>query len=248
VNIAVISAGVTLALLGSVMLGAMVRPRLKEHHLNSETRDSVKLAAGLVATMSALLLGLLLGAANNSYNTARDNVNHLAANVIVLDRLLGSYGPEVEPLRVRFRGAVEETVRQLWGSGDAMPAAKVADGDALFAKLRTLEPRDDMQRALKEQASDLARDLAKLRAAMRVQAMPSVSMPLLMTVTGWLVLIFFGFSLIAPPNRVATLATLAAALAVAGAILLIMELDRPFSGMLQLPRESLAAALEAPAR
>ena len=230
---------VTACLFSAVLLGMRTRRFLPEHHLNADTKDAVKLAMGLVATMSALLLGLLVSSAKGSYDTVRSEVIQMAAKVTFLDRVLGLYGPDAAPLRHQFHAAAEEAIRQIWS--ETTPDAQ--RGDALYAAIQALSPRDDTQRALKTQASSLAVELAQLRTLLHAQSLASISRPLLIVVVLWLVIIFFSFSLLAPPNATAKLAMLVSALAVAGAIFLILEMDRPFSGVVQISSEPMVNAL-----
>ena len=105
-------------------------------------------------------------------------------------------------------------------------------------------PRDDTQRALKTQAASLAVDLAQLRTLLLAQSVSSISKPLLIMVVSWLVVIFLSFSLLAPPNATANLALMVAALSVAGAIFLILELDHPFGGLIRISSEPMQNALK----
>jgi len=45
---------------GAVLMGRALSRRLPKDHLTADTKETVKLAMGLLATMSALLLGLLV--------------------------------------------------------------------------------------------------------------------------------------------------------------------------------------------
>jgi len=85
---------IAVCLCAAVLLGMRVRRRLPENHLNDETKDAVKVAMGLIATMSALLLGLLVSSAKDSYDTVRSEVIQMGAKVSFLDRVLNLYGPE----------------------------------------------------------------------------------------------------------------------------------------------------------
>ena len=83
----------------AALAGLWLRDRLPEHHLDGESRDTVKLVMGLVATMSALVLGLLISVTQTAYRTQSDELALLAANIVALDRVLLHYGPEAAPLR-----------------------------------------------------------------------------------------------------------------------------------------------------
>src|ERR1700720_3691272 len=87
-----ISVTLFVALVGAAFLGRRVRRYLPEDHLSADSKDAVKLAMGLVATMTALFLGLLVISAKGTYDTARSELLQMTANVVFLDRLLALYG------------------------------------------------------------------------------------------------------------------------------------------------------------
>jgi Protein of unknown function (DUF4239) len=233
-------------LVGAALLGRRVHRYLPEDHLSADSRDAVKLAMGLVATMTALVLGLLVSSAKDGYDTKRSEVIQMAAKVAFLDRVLTLYGPEAAQARGQLRDAVADSVRRIWPtdrSGPAQFAPNQQAGDAVFVTIQQLLPRDDAQRALKAQVTTLMADLGQLRLLLVAQSIPSISEPMLIILVSWLVVIFFGFSLIAPPNATTTLALVASAFSVACAIFLILELDHPFGGLIHIPSEPLINVL-----
>src|SRR5215813_5725519 len=136
-------------LIGAVLLGRGLRRVLPEQHLSADSRDVIKLAIGLVATMSALVLGLLVSSAKGSYDTERSEVIQMAAKVAFLDRVLSVYGPEAAEARTRFHQAVEEVVTAMWpreASGSARLAPDPKTGNAVYATIQDLSPHDDAQR------------------------------------------------------------------------------------------------------
>jgi hypothetical protein len=233
-------------LVGAALFGRRVHRYLPEAHLSADSRDSVKLAMGLVATMTALVLGLLVSSAKGTYDTARSEVIQMAAKVAFLDRVLALYGPEAAEARTELRAAIIDAVQRIWPgdrSGPAQLAPNEQAGDALYITVQRLSPHDDAQRTLKAQVATLMVDLGQLRSLLVAQSIPSISKPMLIILVSWLVVIFFGFSLLAPPNATTTLALIASAFSVACAIFLILELDQPFGGLIQIPSESLTNVL-----
>jgi hypothetical protein len=206
---------------------------------------------GLVATMTALVLGLLVSSAKDAYDTRRSEVIQMAAKVAFLDRVLALYGPEAAEARTELRAAVFAAVQRLWPSGrnrcgQVTPGEQA--GDMVYVAIQGLSPHDDTQRALKTQIANLMVDLGQLRALLIAQSIPSISMPILIILVSWLVVIFFGFSLIAPPNATTMLALVASAFSVACAIFLILELDQPFGGLIHIPSKPLINVLEHPTK
>ena len=233
-------------LVAAALLGRRVHRYLPHDHLSDSSRDSVKLAMGLVATMTALVLGLLVSSAKDAYDTKRSEVIQMAAKVAFLDRVLALYGPEAAEARTELRAAVVAAVQHLWSTDrnrpDQLTPGEQA-GDMVYVAIQGLSPHDDTQRALKTQIANLMVDLGQLRALLIAQSIPSISMPILIILVSWLVVIFFGFSLIAPPNATTMLALVASAFSVACAIFLILELDQPFGGLIHIPSEPMINVL-----
>src|SRR5262245_28243354 len=232
---------------GVVLLGRAVRRHLPHHHLSADSKDAVKLAMDLVATMTALLLGLLVSSAKGSYDTERSEVIQMAAKVMFLDRGLALYGPEAADARAHLRDAITKAVQSMWPEKGTKPAAMSLNehaGDAVYVAIQQLTPHDETQRAIKVQASSLAVELGQLRTLLLAQSVPSISKPLLIALVCWLVVLFLSFSLLAPPNATTALALVAAAFSVAGAIFLILELDQPFGGLIRISSAPLHSVLE----
>jgi len=244
--IGLIAAILFVVLVGVALLGRRVRRYLPGDHLSADSKDSVKLAMGLVATMTALLLGLLVSSAKGTSDNVRGEVMQMAAKIAFLDRVLALYGPETAAARGELRDAVADAVRRMWPSERRVSAELVANeqlGDVFYATIQRLSPHDDTQHALKTQAATLMVQLGELRSLLRAQAMPSISRPLLIALVSWLIVIFFGFSVVAPPNATTTLALVAAAFSVACAVFLILELDHPFAGLIRIPSEPMINVL-----
>lgn len=241
-NAAVVSIITFLLLMAAVVAGI----QFSEERLSAGTKETVKLATGLVATMSALVLGLLVSSAKSGYDTVRSEVIQMSAKVVFLNRALAAYGPESAEARSLLREAIEENINRMWPrdakrSADLTPITEA--GDAVYMAIQKLAPTDDAQRSIKAEATSAAVDLAKVRTLLVAQSVPSVSKLMLAVLVSWLVIIFFSFSILAPTNKPALTALVISALSVCGAILLILELDRPFGGMIGLSSEPMNRAL-----
>jgi hypothetical protein len=233
-------------LVGAVLLGRTLRRLLPEDHLTADSRDTIKLAMGLVSTMTALVLGLLVSSAKGAYDTKRSEVIQMAAKVAFFDRVLTNYGPEAAGARAGFHEVVKEVVQQMWPGEAGVPVHLAPDtraGNVVYSAIEGLSPHDDAQRKLKEEAITLATDFAQLRSLLVAQSVASISKPMLIILVSWLVVIFLGFSVLAPPNATVMFALMVSALAVSGAIFLILELDEPFSGLIRISSEPMLNAL-----
>jgi hypothetical protein len=203
---------------------------------------------GLIATMSALVLGLLIASAKNSYDTQNAEIRQLGANVALLDRLLAAYGPETQETRDLLKQTVAKVVDEIWRKGETRAAAleDPANDDvsfAIFRKLQQLTPEDDVRRGLKQEMLDLTRAVAKTRWQLISEEGSAIPMPFLAVLVFWLMILFGSFGLFAPENTTVIAAFVVCALSVAGAVFLILELDRPFEGIMQVSSEPLRKVL-----
>jgi hypothetical protein len=237
---------VSACLLAAVWIGMWLRRFLPEHDLSPQSRRIVEMAMGLVVTMSALLLGLLVNSAKTSYDTIRTQVRQGASNFALLDRILVIYGPRAAEVRGELPALIEESTRRMWPDDADIPAQskpKPEMGNAFYTAVLRLEARDDTERALKAQAVSLTLELGQLNSLMQAESTTSISKPMLVVVVLWLVMIFLAFSLIAPPNATVNFALIASALCAAGAILMILELDQPFAGLMRISNEPMLDVL-----
>lgn len=234
-------------LVAMALLGRKIRHRLPEDHLTADSADAVKLSMGLLASMTGLLLGLLVSSAQSNHDALRTQVIQMSSKVSILGRLLEAYGPEAAEARGDLGRYATETVNQMWPKEYGVNAQLGVDhekGGHLYLSLCRLTARDGIQSDLKERAKTLAIELGEIRLLIVAQAGPSVPPKLLAMVGCWLGVLFFSFSLLAPPNPTTGLALLAAALSIVGAVFLIQELDQPFAGSVHISSQPMLQALE----
>jgi Protein of unknown function (DUF4239) len=235
------------SIFGSSLLGMRLHNIVPNQHLNPETKEVVRLGMGLIATMTALLLGLLVATAKGSYDTQRNDVVLIAGRVAFLDRALTLYGPEASTTRQILRRAVESAIPRMWP--DKVSQAErmdptVPEGKELYSSIESLAPRDDLQRSLKTRALETVIELGKTRMLLAAREEPAVVTPLLVAVITWLGIIFLSFALFAPSNKIIVITMLVVAVSVSSAIFLIMELDRPFDGMIKISSAPMHNLLE----
>lgn len=235
-------------ILAGALMGASLRKVLPKHHLADDTRDYVRLGTGLIATISALVLGLLIASANSSYDTESSQVRHLTASIVLLDRLLDQYGPETRDARDRLRRAVEPLVERIWredGSDSAkgIPFRATAVAEDAFARIQELSPKTEAQRSLRDRAIQVATDVAQTRLLLFEHADNSIPMPFLAVLVFWLAVIFMSFSLFSRFTPISFAATLVFAISASAALFLILELSQPFVGIMQISSAPLHNAL-----
>jgi len=220
---------------------------LPENHLNPDTKDAVKVGMGLVATMAALVLGLLVASTKGAYDTQKSEVTQMAAKIVFIDRVLANYGSETAETRELLRRSVGSAINRMWPDRKLSEPAQLdpsaTSGEAFFNSIQQLSPQNDTQRSLKSQAVQVTTDLGQMRWLLFEQTESSISLPMLIVLIAWLAIIFISAGLFAPPNATAIIALMLSALSVAGAIFLILELDSPFNGVIQISPEPMRNAL-----
>ena len=245
-NPLLVAAIVFAALFCASLVGIWLRRRLPDHHLSDETKDAVRIGMKSVATMAALVLGLLVASTYGAYDTEKNEVIQMAAKIVHLDQLLINCGPGAAESRGVLRGALRSAILRIW------PTAKVEQGtpapadawtQALPRAIQGISTSDDAQRAFKSQAAALTNELGQMRWLLFEQTESSISVPLLVIMVFWFTLMFVSVSLFAPPNATFHVAQVLAALSVAGAIFLILELDAPFDGLIQISSRPMLNAL-----
>ena len=239
-----VSVIIFLCIFGNAILGVWLRGVLPEQHLSADTKDLVKLGVGLIGTMAALLLGLLVASAKSSYDARSSELTQMAANVILLDRALAHYGSTTGEIRGTLKTAIAQMIDQVWSkdeNGVVLPSQ--AGGNVVYDEIQELVPRSDAQRALQSQAESIMVNFAQARLLLFAQSGSSISTPFLVIVVFWLSTLFVSFGLFAPRNATAIVTLFVAAISVAGALFLILELDHPFSGLIQIPSTPLRNAL-----
>ena len=240
-----VSAIIFLSTLGGIFLGALLRRTLPKHHLDEHAKDVVRLGAGLVATIAALVLGLLIAAAKGSFDTQSTHLKHITADLILLDNILAQYGPEARPIREEMRSTVGPFVDRLWREKEGVTSGPVeTDGAAerVDLEIQKLSPHDAVQRSLQARAVQISNDLAQVRFLLFAESENLIQSPLAV-LAFWLLIIFASFSLFTPLNETVFACLSLFALSSAGAIFLILEMSRPFTGLLRLSSVPLPNAL-----
>jgi hypothetical protein len=216
--------------------------------MSNEVRDVVKLGAGLIATLAALVLGLLVSSAKNTLDTVNSELIQSSAKIIMLDRTLAQYGTETKDIRDMLRGHVATTIDKLWPE-EKSKHAHVENNEISFGmeniqhKLRILVPRNDSQRYFQLQAQQIITDLAQARWLFIEQTQQTLPSVFLIVLLFWLTMLFISFGLLAPHNTTIIAVLLVCALSVSGAILLILEMNNPLNGIIKVSSAPLLGAL-----
>jgi len=228
------------------LLGMYIRNALPEGHLREDVKDIVRLSTGLIGTIAALVLGLLIASAKSSYDARNTQIKQITSNIILVDALLEQYGPDARNLRVILRGGVGPMADRVWNEREndrSAPFAATSQGLEFVKKVQELEPNNEAKRALQARMITAIADLSQSRLGLFAQAHDSIPAPFLATLIFWLAVIFVSFGLFAQANRIVIVTFFVGALSVSGAIFLILEMDRPFAGLMQISSEPLRHAL-----
>lgn len=222
---------------GGALFGVLLRSTLPERHLSADTKDIVRLGMGLVGTLAALVLGLLIASAKGSYDTQNNELIQFSANVGLLDRILAHYGPEAKDTRGQLRTAALAVCDRMWpkdhsGRSGLMPSAS---SELVYDSIQRLSPKNDIQHSLQAQALNSANTVGQTRWLMYAQSASPLPLPLLMVLVLWLTIIFISFGLFAPRNTTVLASLFVSALSVSCAILLIVDLYQPFGGLIEIP-------------
>jgi len=241
-----LSCSIFVLTLGGIFFGTLLRRALPEHHLSKESQDVVRLGVGLIATIAALVLGLLIAAAKSSFDTKSTQIKQITADIILLDNLLAQYGPEARPIRQEMRRIIGPFADRLWHEEKA-PAAVPFEfstaGERAYLEIQALSPQNDLQRSLQARAAQLSTDLTQTRLLLFVESDNQIQAPFIAILAFWLVIIFASFSLFSPLNVTTFTCLSLFALSASCAIYLILELSEPFSGLMMISSAPLRHAL-----
>jgi hypothetical protein len=235
---------------GGALAGILLRVKLPEHHRDDNSSDVLKLVMGLIATMAALVLGLLISSAKSSYDTQEAEVQQTGIHLLQLDRILARFGQDATDARGQLRRIVLCNLEHTWPK-DAVgfrsvtcdPLQAHRDGEDLFERIAGLSPRTDAQRLDQGRALQVLVSLWETQRLLEEQSRGSLSWPFLMVLVFWLTVLFVGFGLFARFNATVTVALLVGALSVAGAVFLILEMNRPYSGVMHISSAPIRNAL-----
>jgi hypothetical protein len=235
-------------IVASAVGGALLRPRLPEHHLNGDSKDVIKLSIALVATMSALVLALLFASTRTSFERSSGLVSRLTADIAELDRVLKHYGPEADPVRAALRAEIQPMIDSIWreeavARGVKLDESKAPEEQVLYM-LQDLQPANAKQRVLHARAIQISADLQQTQIALFAQPTDSISNTFLIVLIVWLMFIFGIFSMSAPANPTMFAVIAICILSASAAFYLILELGLPFGGLMQLSNEPLRNALK----
>jgi hypothetical protein len=231
---------------GGALAGMWLRGVLPQHHLDAESGGTVKVAIGLIATMTALVLGLITGSAKGSFDETNKAIERTSHELLSLDRALSRYGPETAEIRAQFRTAVASRIEATWprdGGAASLETPDLTRAENIVARIHSMTPQTEEQRWLQSRASDLSEAVLDARWVATDEGGASALGPFLAALIFWLAITFTSFGLFAPRNATVLCALFVCAFSVASAVFLVLEMDSPFSGLVKVSGEPLRYAL-----
>jgi hypothetical protein len=232
------------------LFGMWLRSVLPAHHLDAESKDTVKVGVGLIATMTALVLGLVTSSAKSSFDAVDTAVKQSATEVLAIDRALARYGPETSEIRKGLRRAVEARIDMIWPQDSSKPAVldptragTMSRTEGIADAIRDLKPRVDSQRMLQARALDLAEAMLQARWIVFEGTGAPIPVPFLAILVFWLTITFASFGLFASRNATVVTVLFVCALSVGSAVFLVLEMDGPFAGLIKVSADPLRYAL-----
>lgn len=234
------------ATFGGALLGLWLRKMLPTHHINDESKDTVKLGVGLVATSTALLLGLIISSANSSFKDIDAQVKQMATQLLTLDRTLARYGAEAAPIRQQLKELTGQRIEMVWPQGSSkfvmLNAAAAEKGENVITQIHHLLPQTEDQRWLKEQAINHGENILQSRWLAFSSANIVIPKPMVSILMFWLAIIFTSFGLFAPRNATVIATLFVCAFSVSTSMFLVVEMESPFSGLIRVSPEALVYA------
>ncbi|MEI6605476.1 MAG: hypothetical protein WCP35_09210 [Verrucomicrobiota bacterium] len=244
-----ISLIILLCLTAGFLLGMWLQHRLPDHHLSKESQDTVKLGSGMVATMSALILGLLVSSAKNTFDAMNLAIAQNGARIIQLDHYLAEYGPESRPIRDQLKTSVALQVDRVWhtsaaGGSGLRAVEKSTTMIDLQASLRALVPQNERQKSSLSQIQQVCSDFWQNRLLIMEQQQQPVTPVFVVLLAFWLAMLFLSFGLYAPRNATVLAVLLVCAFSVSSAVFLILEMSHPLDGIIKVSNAPMLKALE----
>lgn len=224
-----------------------LHPRLPDRQLSKETQDAVKVGVGMIVVLSALVLGLLIASVKATFDTATRDLKHFSTEIVLFDRSLRAYGPQTASAQALIQQYVERALAGTWPGGNRREVVDDPRAEQLIYRLQdavlVLAPENSRQRALDDEMKSEIRRLIELRWTLVEEATTSLNVPLLSVLVIWLVLIFASFGYNAPRNVLVVSTFVLCAASIGGALFLVVQMDRPFQGLVKVSPVPLESAL-----
>ena len=230
-----------LASFASILIGAAIgmvlRRTLPADRLEGGSKEAIRLGAGFLSTLAALVIGLMIASAKNTYDNQNSNIRQLGTNAVLVDQMLTKYGADAKAARTLLREIIPSATARIWrenvsGNGSTFVISETAE--RFYNAVEGLKPANAEQTSLKSRIIQLTTDMGRTRLLVFTQGEDAIPLPFFIVLVFWLVAIFASFSLFAEPGPIVIASTLVFALSVSSALFLIVDLSHPFQGLMQI--------------
>ena len=236
----------------SILIGAAIGMVLKRTLpaalLEGGSKEDIRLGAGFLSTLAALVIGLMIASAKNTYDNQNTNIRQLGTNAVLVDQMLTKYGTEAKAARTLLREIIPSATARIWQenvSGKAGGSAFVISeaAERFYNAVEGLKPANAEQTSLKSRIIQITTDMGRTRLLVFTQSEDAIPLPFFVVLVFWLMVIFASFSLFAEPGPIVIASTLLFALSVSSALFLIVDLSHPFQGLMQISNHHLHMVL-----
>jgi hypothetical protein len=240
-----------LASFASILIGAAVgmvlRRALPADLLEGGSKEAIRLGAGFLSTLAALVIGLMIASAKNTYDNQNTNIRQLGTNAVLVDQMLTKYGAEAKVARTLLRETIPSATARIWresiaGNGGGSFVVS-STGERFYNAIENLKPANAEQTSLKARIIQLTTEMGRTRLLVFTQGEDAIPIPFFIVLVFWLVVIFASFSLFAEPGPIVVASTLLFAISVSSALFLIVDLSHPFDGLMQISNHHLQMVL-----
>jgi hypothetical protein len=229
-------------------IGMVLKRYLPKDLFEGGSKEAIRLGAGFLATLAALVIGLMIASAKNSYDSQATNIRQLGTKAVLVDQMLTKYGPEARETRTLLRETIPSATARIWqengsGNGGGSTFVLSGTGERFYNAVEGLRPASDEEASLKSRIIQLTTELGRTRLLVFTQNDNAIPVPFFVVLVFWLVVIFASFSLFADPSAIVIASMLLFALSVSSALFLIVDLSHPFDGLMQISNHHLQLVL-----
>ncbi|WP_160009058.1 hypothetical protein [Rhizobium sp. 18055] len=241
-----LAAFVCLCLIAASIGTMLTYSKLPVHHRQDETNAVVRLVANIFVVMTSLVFSLMINSAKNTFEGIDSNVHAFATQIILFDKTLRTYGLEANETKQRLAVYVEKALGNAPPIDDPLvkgdPTSELALNE-VGDSLSLLNPDDPGHIALWNDARQQYQRIVEQRWILVEQSEGVIPRPLISMLVAWLILIFASFGYRAPRNIIVVSMFVLAALLISASIYLVLDMDIPFSGLIQISDLPLHRAL-----
>jgi Protein of unknown function (DUF4239) len=236
-----------ISILIGAAIGVILRRNFQTGLLDTGSREAIRLAAGFLATLAALVIGLMIASAKNSFDSQNTNIRQLGTNAVLVDQMLTKYGPEAKTARTLLRETIPSATARIWRENVAAKGGSTfvisETAERFYNAVENLKPANAEQTSLKARIIQLTTEMGRTRLLVFTQSDDGIPIPFFIVLVFWLVVIFASFSLFAELGPIVVASTLVFAISVSSALFLIVDLSHPFDGLMQISNHHLHMVL-----